>query len=86
MIFFSPFSESEVFRGQFLGEDVALKRLKEDNPKQFLAEVGIAWDLKNPAVVSLYGITLLEDKIYAVFQFCSGGSLLRWLHANSSNC
>ncbi len=70
-----------VYRGQYKGQDVAVKMLKyqdivdEKTVEEFEREIQLLSELKNPGIVSLIGASKLAGKMAIVTEFMPNGSL-----------
>ena len=72
---------SEVYRGEYEGQNVAIKSLKDDHRglQQFLAEASVMTDLRHPHLVQLIGVSLDEKPVFIITEFMEKGSLVDYL-------
>lgn len=68
-----------VYRGKYRGNEVAVKQIRQDKltpetQREFELEAKILWQLKDPRVVHLYGVTK-DNPRYMVLEYCALGSL-----------
>jgi hypothetical protein len=49
------------------------------NMDDFVKELQAALEMNAPSVVRFFGVTLIDDVVYAVLEYCSNGSLLNYL-------
>jgi serine/threonine protein kinase len=69
-----------VYLGEWNLAEIALKKLRNDEDvKAFIHEVKIARKLICPNVVTVYGVSLLDDDIYVLMQYCSNSDLKSYL-------
>jgi len=77
----------DVYKGMWMGNQVALKRLKSDGGLEaFKSEVEILTELNHPNVTHIFGLyTNQNDEHYMVIEFCSEGSLDHLLSKESES-
>jgi serine/threonine protein kinase len=65
---------------------VAIKTLHDDrsNYRPFLEEIQISQKLRSPSVVSTFGVTVIDDRIFVVMELCEKGSMLAYLREDKS--
>lgn len=73
-------SFSEVYRGKWMGNTVAIKRIllyqKDSNPfEEFIKETTLMSSMRHPNVVQYYGATIRPPHLYIITEFCSRGNL-----------
>ena len=78
---------SIVYRGDFRGTEVAVKKIrfydyKKENLKEFKREVSSLIMLSHPNLVLFMGAIAEPDNICIVTEFCAGGTLFDLLHRN----
>eukprot|EP01119_Soliformovum_irregulare_P025677 TRINITY_DN9582_c0_g1_i2.p1 TRINITY_DN9582_c0_g1~~TRINITY_DN9582_c0_g1_i2.p1 ORF type:complete len:544 (+),score=199.25 TRINITY_DN9582_c0_g1_i2:932-2563(+) len=66
----------EVYSGYWAGTRVALKRTKEENDIEFLAEISTLSEVIHPNVVQYYGVAAVDDRMYIVMEWMPLGSLV----------
>ncbi|KAK7495292.1 hypothetical protein BaRGS_00013474, partial [Batillaria attramentaria] len=75
---------SQVFRGQYQGAEVAIKRLNtplsSHDKNYFAAEVSLLRDLRHPRVVLLIGVSCADRLPIMVLEFMAGGDLYALIH------
>ncbi|GFO30864.1 protein kinase [Plakobranchus ocellatus] len=80
---------SQVFRGNFKGTEVAIKRLKAPllprDKNYFLAEVSMLLELRHPRVVMLLGVCSTDSLPLVVLEYMSCGNLHSLLHDTHSS-
>ncbi|KAK6975623.1 serine/threonine-protein kinase drkB [Biomphalaria glabrata] len=78
---------SQVFRGDYKGTTVAVKRLKfplqSTDKNYFAAEVSMLQKLHHPNVLSLLGVCNIRKLTHIVLEFMPGGNLHNLLHGTS---
>ncbi|XP_069505517.1 megakaryocyte-associated tyrosine-protein kinase [Ambystoma mexicanum] len=68
-----------VFRGEYMGQKVAVKNIKCDVTAQaFLAETAVMTTMQHKNLVRLLGV-ILQDGLYIVMEFMSKGDLVNFL-------
>lgn len=76
-------NSSTVFLGEYQGEEVAIKVLRQETHKRdledFKKEMQIMCSLRSPYIVHFYGATL-APKLCIVLEYCSRGTLFHYLH------
>ncbi len=77
----------EVYRGDWLGTDVAIKKLLQRRltatlEQEFRHEAGVMVQLRHPNVLTLYGIVLVPEACM-VLEFMAKGSLYDVLHSQA---
>jgi serine/threonine protein kinase len=76
-----------VYAGEWATQKVALKTLHDDRGdwRVFLEEIKISQRLRSPAIVSTFGVTVIDERVYVVMELCERGSLLNWLRSDTGN-
>ena len=75
----------DVYKGQWTGQDVAIKKLhmtnmSKDSENEFKHETSIWKKLTHPNIVSLFGICIKPDPYCMVMRYKPSGSLYKLLH------
>lgn len=68
---------SEVFKGEWRGREVAIKRIKDDmapsNAKEFRREIMTSVKIRHhPNLVTLIGIAEFNHEYYIINEYCNG--------------
>lgn len=78
---------AEVFRGQYNGQEVAVKQIEwnkssmgQKEQRAFDREVGIMPRLRHQNLVAFIGVASLEKPFRIITEFCSGGCCFELLH------
>ena len=80
----------EVLRGQWRGEEVAVKFLKnsmldsEESIRQFIDECNILKNLHHPNILLYMGACTTGPQFFVVTEFCENGNLFEFLHINNN--
>ena len=66
-----------VFRGRFMGSDVAAKQMfantSAEDKADFFREAAMLTKLRHPCIVNMYGVaTDPEGSLYLVMEYCGG--------------
>ena len=80
-------SASEVFIGEYKGETVEIKSLKEDSKgfQKFLAEASVMTTLSHPNLVKLIGVSVDQKPVYFITEFMEKGSLFVYLRSRDKS-
>eukprot|EP00401_Gymnodinium_catenatum_P068275 CAMPEP_0117600860 /NCGR_PEP_ID=MMETSP0784-20121206/76720_1 /TAXON_ID=39447 /ORGANISM="" /LENGTH=361 /DNA_ID=CAMNT_0005403535 /DNA_START=24 /DNA_END=1110 /DNA_ORIENTATION=- len=75
-------STAEVFRGNWHGTDVAVKRLRQSGPLsvEFTREISVLLRLRHPNLVLFMGASTQAVPALIVSEFCAGGTVFALLH------
>ncbi|XP_031737776.1 serine/threonine-protein kinase STY17 isoform X1 [Cucumis sativus] len=78
-------SLSDLYKGTFYGQDVAIKLLKNENlnetvRREFVQEIHIMRKLRHKNVVQFIGASTRPPSLFIVTEYMSGGSLHDFLH------
>ncbi|MED6106355.1 hypothetical protein PIB30_004130 [Stylosanthes scabra] len=78
-------SFSDLYKGTFCNQDVAIKVLKEDNlneniQREFYQEICILSKIQHKNVVRFFGACTKPPNLYLVTEYMSGGSIYDFLH------
>ncbi|XP_019464993.1 PREDICTED: serine/threonine-protein kinase STY46-like isoform X3 [Lupinus angustifolius] len=78
-------SFSDVYKGTYCNQDVAIKVLKNGNlneniQREFSREVYILRKIKHKNVIELIGACTIPSSLYIVTEYMSGGSMYDFLH------
>ncbi|KAJ5072443.1 serine/threonine-protein kinase tnni3k-related [Anaeramoeba ignava] len=82
-------SFKEVFKGLWLGLEVALMKLlcsgnlSESELREFKSELSLLSQLAHPNIVQFYGACTKEPNLCIVTEFCHGGTLLDYLQSDA---
>ncbi|XP_071695654.1 lysM domain receptor-like kinase 3 [Rutidosis leptorrhynchoides] len=69
-----------VYFGILGGKEVAVKKMRSNKSKEFLAELKVLCKIHHINVVELLGFASGDDHLYLVYEFVSNGSLSEHLH------
>ncbi|KAI3728334.1 hypothetical protein L6452_16968 [Arctium lappa] len=69
-----------VYFGILGGKEVAIKKMRSNKSKEFLAELKVLCKIHHINVVELLGFASGDDHLYLVYEFISNGSLSEHLH------
>ncbi|KAL4570176.1 hypothetical protein LXL04_025827 [Taraxacum kok-saghyz] len=69
-----------VYFGILGGKEVAIKKMRSNKSKEFLAELKVLCRIHHINVVELLGFATGDDHLYLVYEFVSNGSLSEHLH------
>jgi tRNA A-37 threonylcarbamoyl transferase component Bud32 len=76
-------NSSTVFLGEYQGQQVAIKVLRQETHKRdlddFKKEMEIMCSLRSPYIVHFFGATV-QPKLCIVLEYCSRGTLFHYLH------
>jgi len=77
---------AEVYRGIWRGTDVAIKKMRlnnlpESRKKEFEREISALMKLRpQQNLVNFMGVSVTENELCIVMEYCFGGTLFEWLH------
>jgi len=81
-------SFGSVFKGNYLGVDVAIKKIEKADDPEYLKyidrEVSMLQSIRHPFIVQFSGICVHSTGLYIITEFVSGGDVRRLLKANPS--
>lgn len=81
-------SFGSVFKGNYLGVDVAIKKIEKADDPEYLKyidrEVSMLQSIRHPFIVQFSGICVHSTGLYIITEFVSGGDVRKLLKANPS--
>lgn len=81
-------SFGSVFKGNYLGVDVAIKKIEKADDPEYLKyidrEVSMLQSIRHPFIVQFSGICVHSSGLFIITEFVSGGDVRKMLKANPS--
>lgn len=74
---------AEVFKGDYSGHSIAIKKLKDDSDaaQAFLSEASVMTTLRHKNLVEFKGICFHKKDLYILTEYCSKGALVDYLRS-----